>query len=168
MLVWDNESGIGQHRRRVGVSGGELVMGEDRVSVGAWWEPATWVRARSAYVWDLDHEPAAPAGFIEWLHWVLEEHVARGPEGRAELGIATRATIGADEGRNRHHRLRVGTLAAVDQAVVADRRAGRILSRSAWIHEAVTAAIADAERRAGTLPTIPADVRLPNRPNKAS
>jgi hypothetical protein len=143
-------------------------MAEGRVSVGVWWEPRTWERARSAYVWDLDHNPSAPAGFIEWLHWVLEAHVARGPAGRAGLAITTRATIGADQGLSRNHPLRVETHAAVDQAIIADRQAGRMLSRSAWIHEAVTAAIADAERRAGTLPQIPAGVRLPNRPNKPS
>jgi hypothetical protein len=142
-------------------------MSEERVSTGAWWAPQTWACARSAYVFDLDHNPQAPAGFIQWLHWVLQAHVARGPQGRAQLAIPVRGVIAASEGLNRHHPLRVETRAAMEQAIIDDRQVGRLLSRSAWIHEAVTVAVADAELRAGgTLQMVPVDQRLPNRPSK--
>lgn len=47
---------------------GESVPGESRESIGAWWDPEVWQRARAAYMYDLRHHPEAPAGFIQWLH----------------------------------------------------------------------------------------------------
>ncbi|GIG23332.1 hypothetical protein Cch01nite_40560 [Cellulomonas chitinilytica] len=138
----------------------------DSVAVGAWWDPATWDAARSAYVCDLDHEPGAPAGFVHWLAWVLEAHVARGPAGRADLGVRAAPRLGRAEGKNRKHELPPATLHAVDEAIVEDRAAGRLLSRSAWIHEAVVVAVTNAERRAGGQ-LAPVVGRLPNRPSKA-
>lgn len=138
------------------------------VNTGIWWDPSTWARARAAYVYDLDHHPRAPAGFIHWLHWVIEVHAARGPEGRTALDVPARPELAADVGLTRMHPLRSEVLESMDQAVVEDRAAGRLLSRSAWLHEAVVAAIADAEARSGgPLRPLPAGARLPNRPRKA-
>ena len=143
-------------------------MAEARISTGAWWDPETWARARAAYVYDLDHNPKAPAGFIQWLHWMIDCHAARGPHGRTRLHIEPRGVITKSDGLSRHHPLRLETVTAMELAIIDDRAAGRLLSRSAWIHEAVTAAITDAERRAGgALPAIPVEVRLPNQPTKA-
>lgn len=144
-------------------------MTEDRVATGAWWDPQMWARARAAYVFDLDHHPDAPAGFIHWLHWVLEAHVARGPHRRAALAVPPRAVIAATVGLNRHHSLRASTRAAMEQAIIDDRQAGRVMSRSSWIHEAVAVAVQDAENRAGgMLAPVPDGQRLPNQPAKPS
>ncbi|QZN87089.1 hypothetical protein [Cellulomonas sp. C5510] len=144
-------------------------MTETRVATGAWWDPEMWQRARAAYVFDLDHHPEAPAGFIGWLSWVLEAHAARGPQGRAALAVPPRAVIAATAGLNRHHALRAETRAAMEEAIIDDRQAGRLMSRSSWIHEAVVVAVQDAEMRAGgALPPVPDGQRLPNRPAKAS
>ena len=142
-------------------------MTESRVATGAWWDPQMWARARAAYVFDLDHHPDAPAGFIQWLHWVLETHVARGPQGRAALAVPPRAVIVATAGLNRNHPLRASTRAAMEHASIVDRQAGRMMSRSSWIHEAIAVAVEDAEKRAcGTLRPVPDGQRLPNQPAK--
>ena len=142
-------------------------MTETRVATGAWWDPQLWQRARAAYVYDLDHHPDAPAGFIQWLHWVLDAHVARGAQGRAALGVPARAVITAGAGLTRNHPLREATRAAIERAIIDDRRAGRLMSRSSWIHEAVVVAVDDAERRAGgVLTAVPEGRRLPNQPAK--
>ena len=144
-------------------------MTETRVATGAWWDPQLWQRARAAYVYDLDHHPDAPAGFIQWLHWVLDAHVARGAQGRGALGVPARAVIAADVGLNRNHPLRETTRSAMEQAIIDDRRVGRLMSRSSWIHEAVVVAVDDAERRAGgVLASVPEGRRLPNQPAKPS
>ena len=144
-------------------------MTETRVATGAWWDPQMWARARAAYVFDLDHHPDAPAGFIQWLHWVLEAHVSRGPQGRAALAIPPRAVIAATAGLTRHHSLRASARAAMEQAIIDDRQAGRMMSRSSWIHEATAVAVQEAEKRAGgTLIPVPEGQRLPNQPVKRS
>ena len=61
--------------------------------------------------------------------------------------------------------MRADLVAAMDAAIEADERAKRFLTRSAWIQQAVQAAIADADARAGRrLPKLPAGTRLPNQP----
>ena len=142
-------------------------MTETRVATGAWWDPQLWQRARAAYVYDLDHHPDAPAGFIQWLHWVLGAHISRGAQGRAALAVPPRKVIAATEGLNRNHPLRETTRAAMEAAIIDDRQVGRMMSRSSWIHEAVLMAVQDAEQRAGgTLPPVPDRQRLPNQPAK--
>ena len=155
---------------------GERVAAESRESIGAWWDPEVWQRARAAYMYDLRHHPDAPAGFIQWLHWVIEAHVARGVRGRGLLELPARRELSgkADPehpekvvGLTRHHPLRADLVEQIDQAIRADERAKRYLTRSAWIQDAVRAAIADADQRAGRrLPKLPAGTRLPNQPRK--
>ena len=150
------------------------MSGESRESIGAWWDPEVWQRARAAYMYDLRHHPDAPAGFIQWLHWVIELHVRRGVRGRGLLELPPRRELSgkADPDRptnvvglSRHHPLRADLVAAMDAAIEADERAKRFLTRSAWIQQAVQAAIADADARAGRrLPKLPAGTRLPNQP----
>ena len=158
------------------VLAGWLVATESRESIGAWWDPEVWQRARAAYMYDLRHHPDAPAGFIQWLHWVIEAHVARGVRGRSLLELPARRELSgkADPehpekvvGLTRHHPLRADLVEQMDQAIRADERAKRYLTRSAWIQDAVRAAIADADQRAGRrLPKLPAGTRLPNQPRK--
>lgn len=145
-----------------------MVAGET-VATGAWWDPVMWADARAAYMFDLDHHPQAPAGFNRWLQWVLQAHVDRGPQGRAQAGVTARGQIPADVGLNRHHPLRAELRAALEREIVADRVEGRLHSRSTWIHEAVAVAVDDARHRAGgVLPPVPDGQRLPNVPVKAA
>lgn len=149
---------------------------ESRQSIGAWWDPEVWERARAAYMYDLRNHPDAPAGFIQWLHWVIELHVRRGVRGRGLLELPARRELSGKPdpenptkvvGMTRHHPLRSDLVAQMDAAIRADERANRYLSRSAWIQDAVAAAIADADSRAGrSLPKLPAGARLPNQPRK--
>ena len=151
-------------------------MGESRVSIGAWWDPEIWARARAAYVYDLDHHPDAPAGFIQWLHWVIELHIRRDVQGRDNIQVPPRRELAARPdpdhpekvaGLTRHHPLRADLVERMDHAIAADRQANRYRTRSAWLQDAVTVAIDDAEQRSGgRLPTIPDGVRLPNQPTK--
>lgn len=147
----------------LGRAGVETDVVGETVATGAYWAPHTWQMARAAYVYDLDTDPGCPDAFLGWLHRAIEDHVDRGPQGRAELEIP--APEGRDGGRgfNRHHPLTVETRAALEEAIVADRLAGRVLSRSGFIHEAVTAAIDASQQRAGH-PLQPVEGKLPNRP----
>ena len=159
------------------VLAGWLVATESRESIGAWWDPEVWQRARAAYMYDLRHQTAAPAGFIQWLHWVIELHIRRGVLGRRELETPPRRELAgkADPqhpervvGLTRHHPLRADLVVAMDAAIRADQDDARYLTRSAWIQDAVQAAIADADGRAGRrLPPLPEGIRLPNQPRKS-
>lgn len=139
---------------------------EDTISTGAYWDPDLWELARSAYVADLDNDPNAPGAFIGWIHQAIELHAARGVAGRARLRTEdSRSPVGvARRGFNRHHPLRVSTRAALERAIIEDRRAaGVVLSRSAFLREAVSAAVDAARGRAGG-ELRPILGRLPNHP----
>lgn len=139
---------------------------EDTISTGAYWDPDLWELARAAYVADLDNDPNAPGAFIGWIHQAIELHAARGVAGRARLRTeALSTTVGPGRrGFNRHHPLRASTRSALEQAIVEDRRAvGVVLSRSAFLREAVVAAVDAARGRAGGELT-PILGRLPNHP----
>ena len=158
------------------VLAGWLVATESRESIGAWWDPEVWQRARAAYMYDLRHHPETPAGFIQWLHWVIELHIRRGVRGRRVLKTPPKRELAgkADPqhpdkvvGLTRHHPLRADLVAAMDAAIRADQDDDRYLTRSAWIQAAVQAAIADADGRAGRqLPPLPDGIRLPTQPRK--
>lgn len=139
---------------------------EDTISTGAYWDPDLWELARAAYVADLDNDPNAPGAFIGWIHQAIELHAARGVDGRARLrtqGSSSTAAAGR-RGFNRHHPLRASTRSALERAIVEDRRAaGVVLSRSAFLREAVVAAVDAARLRAGgELAEVTG--RLPNHP----
>lgn len=139
-------------------------MSGEQVATGLYWDPDTWQLARAAYVADLDHDPDCPVGFLWWLHRTIELHVARGASGRVALGVAPQTVRSVGRGFNRHHPLKVSTRAALEQALLDDRvERGRVLSRSAWVHEAVTVAVARSRERLGRNLDLVAG-RLPNRP----
>ena len=140
---------------------------EETVATGIYWDPGTWQDARAAYVADLDNDPHCPDAFVGWLHRAIEDHVARGPAGRAHLQIPAPQGRTGGRGLNRHHPLRASTRAALEEAVVSDRLGGRVLSRSSFVHEAVTVAVDQARTRAGRSLT-PVAGRLPNRPPRRS
>lgn len=147
----------------LGRTGAEAVVAGETVATGAYWAPQTWEMARAAYVYDLDTDPGCPDAFLGWLHRAIEDHVARGPQGRAQLAIPGAEGREGGRGFNRHHPLAAETRAAMEDAIVADRLAGRVLSRSGFIHEAVTASIAVTQQRVGH-PLQPVEGKLPNRP----
>lgn len=130
-------------------------------SLSVYWSTTTWARARSAYVTQLDLEAPAPT-FLEWIVGALRDHIDRGPtdRGRAAKNSPTVSEIG---GLRRVHRVDEDLLLDIARAQVDDRlHAGRLLSRSAWIQEAVLVAAATVEAAAGEL--APAPVRLPTGP----
>ena len=116
-------------------------------------------------MYDLRHHTAAPAGFIQWLHWVIELHIRRGVLGRRELETPPRRELAgkADPqhpervvGLTRHHPLRADLVVALDAIVGAEPV------------RLPQAAIADADGRAGRrLPPLPEGIRLPNQPRKS-
>lgn len=142
---------------------------QDRIPVGIYWDPQLWDEARAAFVSDLKHHPDPAPAFIVWLHRALEEHVARGPQGRAGLGIERpepRAP-GQGQGKSRMSPLDPGTLKRVDDAVAADfDQLDRIGGRSAFVQEAVTVAVDAARTRRPdrTLPAAPR--RLTTNPHR--
>ena len=70
-------------------------------------------------------------------------------------------------GKSRSFIVAVRTVEALETALIADRRHGRVLSRGAFVSDAVRAAARHAQDRyAGPLP--PAPARLPNRPPRAN
>lgn len=135
---------------------------------GTYWDRDTWDLARSAYVADLDADPDSPDAFVGWLHRALDQHVQRGPEGRAALQIpaSQRSGEGEPAGLSRTYPLRAATIDALEEAIIEDRRVTRrMLSRSGFLREAVIAAAGQALDRLGPGASLPpAPQRLPNRP----
>lgn len=145
---------------------------DEVIPTGTYWDRETWDLARSAYVADLDTDPDSPDAFVGWLHRALEQHVQRGPEGRAALQIppARRPQQGEPAGLSRTYPLRASTIDALEEAIIQDRQiARRMLSRSGFLREAVIAAARQAQARLATGATLPpAPERLPNRPVRRS
>lgn len=146
---------------------------QDVIPVGIYWDQQLWDLARSAYVADLDSDPASPDAFVGWLHQAIEKYAVRTPATRAQLLAELDAEAGPEagvgvgaggRGISKTYPLKQRTIDALEQAIVDDRRdLGRMVSRSGFVQEAVRAAAAEARRRRGReLP--PAPARLPNRP----
>ena len=84
-----------------------------------------------------------------------------GGTGGAKLAAGLQAESPGD-GVNRSFTLPADTLDRMHQAIAADRRAGRVTSRSQFASEAIRRATTEARMRAGgVLP--PAPARLPNK-----
>ncbi len=105
----------------------------------AWWAPQTWEAAKAAHQRAKDAGDG-PAAFNDWIHEAIETHAARGVAGRANLQLPERPVVSDGVGRPRAHPLRLATRELLDQARADDEHAGRRLSISAWIYEAVAAA----------------------------
>ena len=133
--------------------------GRNRALLG----PGTWQDARAAYVADLDNDPDGPDAFVGWLHRAIEDHVAQAGGQAPQLQIPARR--GRTAGRGRTGTTRCGRPPAPRSRTpsLADRLVGTVLSRSTFVHEAVTVAVDQARTRAGGSLT-PVVGRLPNRP----
>ena len=131
--------------------------------MGVYWPRGVWALARSAYVADLDSSPENPGTFAKWLVAAVEQHLARTPAERAAIGehLDKHST---GRGTSRAHRVGAELIAAIEQAIITDRRElGRVVSRSRFVLEAVTAAAANARQRLGR-PLPPPPRLLANRP----
>lgn len=140
-------------------------MAQKQVAVGVYWEHHAWQQARSAYLVDLDLDPASPDVFGQWLTRVVIRYAAMTPTGRTRK-LSTLRTPPKDRrpGVSRMMPLPEVTLELVDSAIVDDRvTAGRVASRSEFIRQAaLVAAHASRTRLGRELPPPPA--RLPYRP----
>lgn len=121
-----------------------------RRSLSVWWSSESWDSARSAHLADLPDGRAAT--LVEWITLAVVEHASRTPDQRAELG--------EDEtpagGFGRVLQVDAEVIAKIGDAMVQDQRAGRNITRSAWVREAVAvAAAATRERAGGQLPPPP-------------
>jgi hypothetical protein len=119
-----------------------------------WWDRSTWEGSRAAFVAELDDDPPGPPSLVAWIAAAIQAHADRSPAARAAM---SRGLPGAGgPGFQKVHQLPASTVAALDRGVVEDRRAGRMLSRSAWVREAAAvAAAATSHRRGGVLPAPP-------------
>lgn len=112
---------------------------------------------------DLDSDPESPAVFARWLVAAVEQHLARTPAERAAIGERLDEHT-AGRGTSRAHRVGEEFIDAVEQAIITDRRElGRVVSRSRFVLESVTAAAAAARDRLGR-PLPPPPRLLANRP----
>lgn len=141
-------------------------MAQKQVAVGVYWEHHAWQQARSAYLVDLDLDPASPDVFGQWLTRVVSRYAVMTPTGRTRKLSTLRTPPPKDRrpGVSRMMPLPEVTLGLVDSAIVDDRvTAGRVVSRSEFIRQAaLVAADASRTRLGRELPPPPA--RLPYRP----
>lgn len=141
------------------------MIAQKQVAVGVYWDHHAWQQARSAYLVDLDLDPASPDVFGQWLTRVVIWYAAMTPIGRTRK-LSTLGTPPEDgpPGVSRMMPLPQVTLELVDSAIVDDRlTVGRVVSRSEFIRQAaLVAADASRTRLGRELPPPPA--RLPYRP----
>lgn len=132
------------------------------VALGVYWPRSSWDLARSAYLADLDSKPDSPDTFVGWLVRAIEQHVARTSQARAEIAVRLPSTERGG-GSSRSHRIGRPVIDSLEEAIVRDRQAARIVTRSGFVLEAVHAAGEETRGRLGRpLPAPPA--RLSARP----
>lgn len=150
-----------QHRPRPAAPTPAATSSSSDVRTGIYLQADTFAAAKSAYIADFETIPASPDTFAGWVASVFDRHAGRTPEKRAELASRLQAESPGD-GVNRSFTLPADTLEHIHQAIAADRRAGRVTSRSQFASEAIRSATEEARLRAGgALP--PAPPRLPNK-----
>ena len=132
-------------------------------TIGVYMQRHTFDAARGAYVADLDTLDSGPDTFARWVDAALAEYAALTPAGRTAIAQGLPAQQRTDSrGINRTFQVGQDTIEATNAALVADRQAGRVHSRSEFAVEAILwATEASRERNGGVLPEAPP--RLPNR-----
>lgn len=134
--------------------------------LGTYWHSETFELARRAYLADLDTLPDGPDSLGAWIDAAIRAHATLTPRRRAEVVHALPSENKDPRGTSRSFIVAVDTVAALETALIDDRRHGRVLSRGAFVSEAVRSAAQRAQDRfPGPLPAAPA--RLPNRPPRA-
>lgn len=135
----------------------------ETVRLGTYWHSATFALARRAYLADLDTVPDGPGSLGGWIDQAIQAHARLVPEQRAAAVARLDPEQRDPRGVSRSFVIGVATVDAMESAIVADRRHGRVVSRTEFVSEAVRAAAhAARQRNGGELPAAPA--RLPNRP----
>lgn len=137
--------------------------------LGTYWKLTTFDRARSAYVGDLDTVPEPVTGFARWLDAVVATYAAMSPDQRERVRGPVPDEDRTGAGGQRNTVMRESTIALLDDAITAERRAGRIVSMSQLVSEAARVATHAAEQRyRATFGTMlpPPPARLPNRPRR--
>ena len=132
-------------------------------TIGVYMQRHTFDAARGAYVADLDTLASGPDTFARWVDAALAEYAGLTPAGRTAIAQGLPAQQRTDSrGINRTFQVGQDTIEATNAALVADRQAGRVHSRSEFAVEAILwATEASRVRNGGVLPEAPP--RLPNR-----
>lgn len=132
-------------------------------TIGVYMQRHTFDAARGAYVADLDTLATGPDTFARWVDAALAEYAGLTPARRTAIAERLPAQQRTDSrGINRTFQVGQDTIEATNAALVADRQAGRVHSRSEFAVEAILwATEASRERNGGVLPEAPP--RLPNR-----
>lgn len=134
--------------------------GGETVRLGVYLTPGEFTAAKAAYLaaWQLGGEADT---FARWIAGALDEHAARTPGQRAE-GAHPKERAETRTGASRSFSVPTDSATRMREAITADQAAGRWLSDSAWMGEAIAAAVEQTRAaNGGTLPTPPP--RLPNR-----
>lgn len=141
--------------------------GEDTARLGVYWHPVTFAAAKSAYLADLDNSPGSPDSVARWIDRAIAAHAALAPARRAAAAEGLPAEDRDDRpAASRSFTVAAATMAAMQAAILDDRKHGRTLNRSEFATQAVRIATETARHRnGGTLP--PAPARLPNKPVRA-
>jgi hypothetical protein len=134
--------------------------------LGTYWHSATFDLARRAYLADLDTVPDGPESLGSWIDTAIRAHADLSPQRRAEIADSLPPETKDPRGKSRSFIVAVRTVEALETALIEDRRHGRVMSRGAFVSDAVRAAAQHAQDRYGG-PLPPAPARLPNRPPRA-
>lgn len=133
------------------------------IRLGGYWQPSTFDNAKRGYLADLDTQTDSPGTFAGWIDRAIRHHAQLTPQQRQQIAAQLQEVPTEGRGNSRSFDVAATTVEALEQAVIADRRHGRVTSRAGFIAEAVRAAVTEARNRYGTeLPAAPA--RLPNKP----
>lgn len=129
--------------------------------IGIYFRPGQFEAAKSAYLVDWQAGGEADT-FALWIAAAVERHASLTPALRATATKKLHAGESGERGLTRSFNLPDTTVAAIKEAMAADREAGHWGSQSEFCGVAIAAATEAARERAGgTLP--PAPARLPNR-----
>lgn len=132
----------------------------ETVRLGVYLTPEEFTAAKAAYLaaWQLGGEADT---FARWIASTLDEHARREPSERA-AGTQPKGRADTRTGASRSFNIPSDTAARMREAITTDQAEGRWLSDSAWMGEAIAAAVEQTRTaNGGTLPTPPP--RLPNR-----
>jgi len=133
------------------------------IRLGGYWHPGTFDNAKRGYLADLDSQPDSPGTFAGWIDRAIRHHADLTPQQRQQIAAQLGEEPTEGRGNSRSFDVSATTVEAMEHAVAADRRHGRVTSRAGFIAEATRAAVTEARTRYGAeLPAAPA--RLPNKP----
>ena len=101
--------------------------------LGTYWHSETFDLARRAYLADLDTLPEGPDSLGAWIDAAIRTHADLSPQRRAEVADSLPPETKDPRGKSRSFIVAVRTVEALETALIADRRHGRVLSRGAFV-----------------------------------